>query len=375
MNRLSSILVGIVRSKIEQAVVGGGPEVRLIFNGPPLEILSLVFDALVAELSAAGIAVPVVLRVFKLEDGQANPAVGSSGRCDDNHLLNMRNSSATSTYVALVPPGQHSNMSVSTTTDEFGMSAANKAGNVPFEAWWSDEFLQELVDTALADARVPESGRDAAKVLVERAASAADAVDLERTQRTEAWRVLSRVCAAALPGARLGSLERLSLACGVPRTRDGGIAEREQSATLDKIADALSDGFGTGIDRAREGATAEDTSRLGEFLDHLRQACDRPTAFERAAAAYYSPSKGLELPDPPAWWEVLTVEKWSELLVEEAVATGDIRMVCKNGIMPFARGMPFLVKDRVELEFETVGPEAGDALSPSSGHQRTRLER
>lgn len=362
MNRLSAILVGIIRSKIEQAVVGSGPEVRFIFNGPPLEILSLVFDALVEELSAARIAVPVVLLISKLDDGHANPAVGSSGRCDDNHLLNLRNSSVTSTYVALVPPGQHSNMSVSTTTDEFGMSAANKGGNVPFEAWWSDEFLQELVDTALSDARVPEGSRDAARVLVEHAASAADAIDLERTQRAEAWRVLSRVCASAMPGARLGSLERLSLACGVPRTRDGGIAAKEQTATLEKIADALSDGFGAGIDRAKEGATGEDALQLGEFLDHLRGACDRPTAFERAAAAYYSPSKGLDLPDPPLWWETLTVEKWSELLVEEAVATGDIRMVCKNGIMPFARGMPVLVRDRVELEFETVGPEAGDAL-------------
>jgi hypothetical protein len=132
-------------------------------------------------------------------------------------------------------------------------------------------------------------------------------------------------------------------------------------ATLDKIADALADGFNAGIIRAQEGASDDDAVQLGDFLAHLRATCDRPTAFERAAAAYYAPSAGLDLESPPVWWRELTVEKWSELLVEEASSTGDIHMFCSNGLIPVGKGMPVLVEAEVALEFETVGPDVSAA--------------
>jgi DNA phosphorothioation-dependent restriction protein DptH len=362
VNRLSAILASFIRAKIDQTVADAGAEARLIFHGPPLEILSDAFDCLLADLAAARVAVPVLLQVPQLEPGRANPPVGSSGRCDDTHFLNLRNSPARPTFVALVPPGQHSNRSVSTTTDEFGMAASNNAGNVPFEAWWADEFLQDVVGAALAEAKIGEADREQARALIEHAAAAADEVDADRTQRARAWRVISRVCAPYPDGSQLNASERLSLACGLPRTKERNLSPREQVATLEKIAEALSEGFGGGISRAREGASEEDVARLTEFLDHLRSVCDLPTLFERSAATFYGPFDGLGLEARPRWWNDLTVEKWSELLVEEAAATGDIRMVCTNGIMPFARGMPVLVENQVDLEFETVGPEASEAV-------------
>ncbi len=362
MNRLAKILAGLIRAKIGQAMASESAEARLIFHGPPLEILADAFEGVVEELRASGVAVPVLLQVAQLPAGEANPAVGASGWCDDTHLLNLRNSPAKPTFVALVPPGQHSNKSVSTTTDEFGMAASNNSGNVPFESWWADEFLQEVIAAALAEAGIAEGEREQARALVEHAAAAADEVDADRTQRARAWRVISRVCAPYPDPSQLTASERLSLACGLPRTKDRTLAQREQFATLEKIADALSDGFGGGIARAQEGASDEDAARLAEFLDHLRSVCDRPTAFERSAAAFYGPFDGLGVDVRPRWWTDLTVEKWSELLVEEAVATGDIKMICTNGIMPFARGMPVLVDGQVDLEFETAGPDASNAV-------------
>lgn len=362
MNPLSRILSGLVRARITQAVVGHGREVRLIFHGPPLEIMAEAFDDVVAGLAAAGVGVPVLLQVAQLPAGQANPAVGASGLCDDTHLLNLRNSPANPTFVALVPPGQHRNKSVSTTTDEFGMAASNNSGNVPFEAWWADDFLQEVVTAVLAEVGIADSEREQARSLVEHSCSAADEVDPNRTQRERAWRVVSRVCAAYPDRGQLTPAEKLSLACGLPRTKDRNLAPREQLATLEKIADALADGFGAGIARAQEVAGEDDTARLAEFLDHLRSACDRPTAFERSTAAFYGPFDGPGLGPRPRWWADLTMEKWSELLVEEVVATGDIKMVCTNGIMPFGRGMPVLVEGPVALEFETAGPDASDAV-------------
>lgn len=362
MNRLAVALADIIRARIDRAAGEAGAEVRLIFHGPPLDILSQAFDLLVDGMRDGGPPVPVLLQMPALAPGRANPAVGSSGRCDGTHLLNLRNSPFRPTYIALVPPGQHSNKSVSSTTDEFGMLASNNAGNVPFEDWWSDEFLQELVGIGIAQAGVQDGDREAARVIAAHAASAGDEVDNERTQRAAAWRVISRLFMAAPAGDGLSPAMRVSLALGVPPMRDGSLSPKEQLATLDKIADALGDGFNSGIARAQEGASDEDAASLGEFLVHLKAGCDRPTAFERAAAAYYAPGAGLDVSPAPSWWTALTVERWSELLAEDATATGDINMICSNGIIPLGKGMPVLVESDVALEFETVGPDASNAI-------------
>lgn len=126
MNLLANTLARIVRAKIDQTAVDDASEIRFIFHGPPLEILADTFELLVAGAQPGG--VPVLLQVPSLDAGEGNPAVGSSGRCDETHLLNLRNSPSRPTYVALIPPGQHSNRSVATTTDEFGIMSSNKLG-------------------------------------------------------------------------------------------------------------------------------------------------------------------------------------------------------------------------------------------------------
>ena len=258
MNQLASALASIIKEKIEQAALNAASEARLIFHGPPLEILEDTYELLFEVTRSATVNMPVVLRVPALRAGEFNPPVGTSGRCDETHLLNLRNSPARPTYVALVPPGQHSNRSVATTTDEFGMMALNNAGNVPFEDWWADEFIQDLAGRGIANAGIAEGDRDNARALVEHAASAADEIDLERTQRAGAWRVLSRLFDASEPLGNLSAMCRLSLACGVPRMLDGGLSSKEQIAILDKLADALADSFNSGITRAQEGASDDD---------------------------------------------------------------------------------------------------------------------
>jgi len=58
------------------------------------------------------LGVPVVLQVPSLQDGEANPPIGQSGRCAEGHLLDLRNSPANPSYLALVPPRQRAIMSV-----------------------------------------------------------------------------------------------------------------------------------------------------------------------------------------------------------------------------------------------------------------------
>jgi DNA phosphorothioation-dependent restriction protein DptH len=345
--RLAEVIANLVRERIDESASGGGDEVRLIFHGPPLEILEKAFELLVSD---GGLGVPVVLQLPVLEAGRANPAVGSSGRCDSTHLLNLRNSPFRPTYVALVPPGQHSNRSVETTSDDFGMRSANNGGNVPFETWWSDEFTQELVGKAIADAQLPDLE---VRALVESAASAADDVDEERTLRAGAWRVVSRLFDAVGGAGGLSPATGVSLACGVPPMADGSLSAAEQVRVLAKIADTLADGFGSGIERI--GAVGEDLRNLQMLRDHLRTSCDSPTGFERAPAAYYALA-GHALQPVPAWWSYLTVEKWCELLADESADTGNIVVTCANALVPPKKGMPVLVEREVRLSFETIGP-------------------
>ena len=358
MTPIVAALSSLIRARIEQAVGAGSGEVRLIFRGPPLELLEHVYQAVAPH--AATVGVPLLLQIPALPAGVRNPEIGVSGPCDENHLLNLRNSPAKPTFLALVPPGQHSNRSVETTTDGFGMSASVNSGNVAFENWWTDEFLQELVSLAVEATLSDAQEREDCRALIREAASAADQVDLDRTQRTSAWRLLARLFAAC-HGEAGGRPMRMALALGAPSTADGSLSVREQRLVLEKIADAMSEGFGTGILRAQENGTDEDAAALAEFLAHLREVCDSPTGFERAPAAYYAPWRGVSVEEAPPWWRHLTTERWSELLAADTAEVGDIEMVCLNALLPTPKGSPVIVQKAVELEFLTRGANSSDA--------------
>src|SRR3546814_509591 len=100
---------------------------------------------------------PFLLQVSRDKLPAGNPAVGKSGWCDEDHLLDLRNLPRSASYVALIPPGEHSILSVGSTTDKFGVAEANNGGNALFEAWWDDSFIQSLVVQALGQAGVPDA--------------------------------------------------------------------------------------------------------------------------------------------------------------------------------------------------------------------------
>lgn len=350
----------------------GNAEVRLVFHGPPLEILVEVFDHLAREAVGAGdLRPPFLLQVPRDKLPGENPGIGESGWCDETHLLDLRNSPQLPSFVALVPPGEHSILSVTSTTDKFGVAEANNGGNATFENWWDDAFVQRLVADGLGRAGLPEASVEDGRQLVEAAARAADEVDPDKSSRQGAWAVLARLFSAG-PALGVSAGFAVSLACGVPPRRDGSLSARDQLGTLDKVADALSDGFRNGIDRLAEGATDEDGQALEQFHAHVRSTCQLQTAFDRATAAYYGPSQGLSLDPPPAWWGHLDVERWAELLAEEPAISGDIIMECTNAIAALGKAMPAIVMDVVELRFSTKGGEPAGARisverSPAGG--------
>ncbi|MCK1389000.1 ATP-binding protein [Bradyrhizobium sp. 21] len=360
MSRLADWLAGAIRSRVAETTAGGasGGESRLIFHGPPLEILGEVYELLAAEAGSLGL--PILLQVAEHESGCANPPIGASGRCDETHLLDLRNSPTASSYLALVPPRQHAIRSVSSTTDEFGVSGACNGANVPFDEWWADTFVQRAVTASLAATRVSAEHRDSAVELVQRAMRAVDDVDPQKDSRQAAWRLVSRIFAVG--DSSLTATRGISLACGVPPMSDDKLSSSEQHAILDGIAAALSDGFRSGLSTAVDAAATDQKPLLEAFLQHIRSTCDVPTALERAPEAYYVPSGGPALIDPPSWWVGLTTELWAELLSDEPEITGDIRLECLNPLLPASKGVPLLVEGEVQFVIR-AGAEDDEPLA------------
>lgn len=366
MKNLVETLADYIRAKVMDTTAGRSGtrlESRFIFHGPSLELLAPVYERLTSDggiqiknADQVTMTLPVLLQLPARTEGIQNPSIGHSGRCDESHLLHLRNDPRCPSFVALVPPGQHNNMSVASTTDEFGMVAVNNTSHAPFENWWHDEFIQLLVTKALEGAGLEGEVLEETRRMAEQAAMAVDEVDGGLGTRDAAWRLLSRIFSIPSSGVALAPAQAVALACGMPLSLSSSFHSKTLLDILGQIAAALSDGFGTGIDQIRSGATEETKDALVTFLAHLRRRCDVPTAFERATPAFYLPADGTEVATPPDWWTVLTAERWIELLAEEPEEVGDLLIECLNPIIPVGRGMPAIVQNEVQLAI-SIGAE------------------
>ena len=340
MSVLVSQIAKTVRERITtrvRALHEGAAEWRSVFHGPPMEFLKPVFEELMkdggvkVEVSAdKSILVPILLRV---DNTTANPAIGQSGICTVDHLLNLRNSPACPRFVALIPPGEHTNLSFASASDEFGLSASNSTGNASIEDWWRDDFVQSLVDGAIARLAISnEADKEQARLMIQAAVMAAEQAERHDVSRRGAWRVLSRVY--SIPGSmKAGPL--LSLACGFPPTEDEQLSVKDQKDILERLASHLEEnGITKGLNELKNDAEASDIEALDAFASHLQSVCDIPTRFVRAACFFYAPGSGDELQEPPAWWTHLTLERWVELLEEERRPEGALKIECLNAVFP-----------------------------------------
>jgi hypothetical protein len=93
-------------------------ELRAVFNGPPQEFLTEVYEVLAAQGGLRAqladdiqVLVPVLLLQERVPSGWINPPIGESGQCDHNHLLTLRNSPNCPRFIVLSAPGNQSNVS------------------------------------------------------------------------------------------------------------------------------------------------------------------------------------------------------------------------------------------------------------------------
>lgn len=374
-------LAGSLRAAIRDKVAnleGAKLELRVVFHGPPLDILEKVFDLLVVDGglrvqrgSGDEVLFPVLLQVPKLSQGRANPEIGISGVCDEAHLLTLRNSPHCPRYVALVPPGLHTNLSVSTTTSDLGLAAASNAGNATIEDWWRDEFIQELVRKSLLNGfKSPGPQLEQAKRMVEHAVRAADEIDRHRASRRLAWSIVARLFGIPVSTGRFS--EQVCVVCGFPPSEDGELHAEEQKRVLHSVASVfVDDGFSAAVKKLKERAEEDVGEALDAFLGHLHAVCDVPPDFERASPFFYAPSIGDEFKAAPPWWLSFTVERWSELL-EEDPPQGALQVECLNSLVPYGRGTTAVVRGMVELaiNLENRGEEQTQVAVERQGGQR-----
>lgn len=385
MKNLSETLAAYIRGKVSDATSGRGGarlESRFIFHGPPLALLKPVYELLAADggirvKNADGVAMtlPVLLQALSTTEAGHGLKVGQSGLCDANHLLHLRNDPHNPSFVALVPPGQHHNKSVSSTTDEFGVGMQNNSSHAPFDDWWGDEFVQILVEKALNGAGLDEEARAEARAVARESAEAVDDVEGGDGMRNAAWLLLSRLFSVPTSGLGLSPWKAVALACGMPSS-DSILSAKGLHDILGQLATTLADGFGTAIGQLGQGGTPEIVAALGQFLAHLRDRCNVPTAFERATPAFYLPADGAQLKAPPSWWMTLSAEKWVELMAEEPIEVGDLRIECTNPIFPVGRGMPAIVRGEAMLSVTAGGaakvPLASVVLERNAGSIRSK---
>jgi hypothetical protein len=358
---LAQFVSEVTRQRLGQ-VQSRSREARLVFLGPPLEILTQVFDLLQPAAEAAAqpsLELPVLLQVPKHMLIAGNPAIGQSGRCDHGHLLTVRDTASAPSFLALVPPDQHMDLSVATTVDVFGVGSKASSGIATFEEWWADPFVQQVA-TAAIDACGLKPDAERARRVIESAARSADEIDSSRASRTGAWRVLSRVFSCSVNWDSEPPAVRLSAACGVPPTDAGDLNPEVQLKALSCIAGALEDGFKAGVDRAIENAPSEDVrDSLEDFRSFIQGACDIPTVFERAPSAYYATSKGTITQQPPEWWKKLTAERWVELLEDSRPGRADVALEVLNPLNPVAISGLVVVLAEAELRLSSTSSPGG----------------
>lgn len=389
MNRLAQTLASIIRDKVLDATKGRNGtklESRFIFHGPSLDLLEMVYDELAksggiqipSEGNSATVTLPILLQLPAGHSSVQNPKIGTSGKCEAGHLLDCRDNPEFPSFVALIPPLQHNNASITSTSDEFGVKAANRVGSATFSDWWNDTFIQGLVTTGLENADITGDELNDARHLVRAAAEALDEVEHDIGLRQSAWHLLSRIYSISNKQVGVPPADAISLACGFPPMGNGCIVSKRQLDVLEQISDGMADGFRTGIDRMRPNASTQEVGHaLSDFLAHVQSKCEIPTAFERATAAFYLPANGLEIEPPPAWWRVLTTACWTELLAEEKdETTDDLSIKCINTILPAGKGMPAVVWDSAELSISlgTQEPTEVQLTGGSTGKTPSQVQ-
>lgn len=342
---------------------GSSAECRAVFCGPPKHVLSEVFDHLVqgrSLIEAVGadgqvIRYPVILQVDSLQPEGPVGSATQSGRLHFNGLAAVRNS-INGVFLLLVEPGAQASDTHESTRISLGLEPSVNEGGASILAWWSDAFVQFLIDAAL-DGHIARESAEAAKDMLKAAVIAADAADQHNVARVRAWSVIERLW--SLKDSGLSPDQLVSLAAGYPPSADGSINPKSKSQILSAIVDRIeAENYGGLLStlHARDEIDQSEKEYITACIGNMRRRCDVVTALRRCAPYAYMPE---DIDSSRSWWGALTVERWQELLDAGEITKPDVELTihCENPIVSHIQGIVPIVKGAVKLKIEL--PEQG----------------
>ena len=377
---ISDYVIQHIQSQAKN-ISGANAELRAVFNGPPMFILEHVFDELASNGGitvvlgdGSSLVVPVLLQIDVLKTGEVNPALNMSGKCDHNHLLDLRNSHDVRVFLCLVPPGGNTNLSLTSTRSEFGISTKNNLATASVSDWLEDDFVKFLINYIVDRNLLDDELRSEARKMLEKSALDADMVDSFDASRLHSWKILSRVFSTD-KSPEFGNM--FSAACGYPPSADGRLDYDAQKEILDLLSSRFERyGFGATRDELVSNSEEADIVFISSCINHILDKCDVPTAFKSSATNFYSPCDLSTLGETPDWWKYLTVEKWLTLFEEETVTkTIDLKVSCDNFLTVFSSSS-YLVADSVELSIGFPdGAQVGQEILVTRSYGSSRANR
>lgn len=385
MNLAESICEEIVRS-IEgqlQNLPSATSELRAIFNGPPEPFLREIYNRLTVSggLNATlGSGETVRIPVLLLQDRNLiealNPPVGTSGVCDNNHILNLRNAPSCPRFLVLSGPGHQSSLSQDTTWFFCGLSPQHQTTNTSIEDWIHDEFIEALILYVADKFRSNQiDWSQHVLALASSAIRAADAADEANGSRLLAWKTLARL--HSLDPSDEAPARMISLALGFPSASERELASQQQIKIIQKLADQLEDGFSPAINSFKDQAESEtEASALDQFLAQLTQRCSTSTAVTQSLAYFYAPYIDTDVLPPPNWWLELDLERWQSLLEQSSLSADNLELKCVNALTAAFSGIAPVVRKSVLLEISVSGAQNGQVIpitiTRDSGSAATR---
>ena len=327
-----------------------------MFCGPPAGLLKEIFDVLAGDgrlltatmADGTTVSFPAVMQVEEIPAGTPVAQVDRSGLSLFHGLARLRNDPRTGIFLALVPPGGQASDTHESTRKSFGVASVVNEGGAPISAWWDDPFIQGLVDQGLGDC--DDKQLEQAKRLLRAAVDAADAANQHEVTRSGPWNVIERLWELRESSQTFD--ERVSLATGFPPSKDGRVDATQKLSTMGALVDRFENAnLGMGVEQLKERAqTANvDPRDLDSFLVHLRGKCDVVTALKRSMPYFYAPD---EICPPPHWWSALTIQKWQDLLDEEAESSPEISVSCANPLAFQLTGFVPVVKDLARIRVQ-----------------------
>lgn len=344
---LIKFIASYISKILEEDQSNGLQEKRILFLGPSKKIMEKTFLYLkqMDTTHKYGIPIYYVEKNSHILESALDPKVSSISY---DSLLSIRNSS--SIFLALVSP-ENQNISTSLFSSSKCIGSSKACGNVEvqFEEWWTDSFIQQIVDHITQDIyEFKEDQLSQSKKIIESIGKSIDSYSDSPSSRYDSlWNLISRLFNAQKHTLiKKNKISAFMLACGLPNTEGDTIDENEINKIISQIEEAYSAGISKGTENLIDIIESEELSKgspeiatnISEFSEHLEKIKPHPSFghLKNQMNVLYSPNFDDNIDCIPNWWKYLTLSKWSDIFdssLSSDEESGKLTVNCLNDLI------------------------------------------